>query len=215
MEYRGEQRTVRHPECPDPNQALWTLTDQYIAAAEADDDERADRLAAQLDQINNHPPRLLDAALLYAQWGWPVFPCQPGGKTPATRNGFKDATLDPTQIRSWWSRTPRANIGIPTGRLFDVLDLDLRHGIWREWLELQNTPEMRDAHGIALTPSGGLHVLMTPQGGGNSTRTGTILGIDFRGDGGYIVVAPSILDTGAKYTWWVHPSPTVKGATRG
>lgn len=35
--------------------------------------------------------RAVDQALAYAQRGWPVFPCQPGGKEPATRHGFRDA----------------------------------------------------------------------------------------------------------------------------
>ncbi len=38
------------------------------------------------------PERLLDQALAFAGHGWPVFPCQPGSKEPATRHGFRDAT---------------------------------------------------------------------------------------------------------------------------
>ena len=32
----------------------------------------------------------------------PVFPLLPGDKRPATKNGFKDASTDAEQIRSWW-----------------------------------------------------------------------------------------------------------------
>lgn len=213
MPYEGEQRTTRHQECPDPNQAIWTLTDQFLAAAEADDNDRANRLAAQLDAINNRPPRLLDAALAYASWGWAVFPCRPGEKTPATRNGYKDATTDPAQIHTWWRHNPHANIGIPTGDTFDVLDVDLEHGVWREWLDLQNSTNMPDAHGIALTPSGGLHVLLEPTGVGNGTQLGGRVGFDFRGRGGHIIVAPSVLNNGHRYSWWVKPSPTVQRTT--
>jgi hypothetical protein len=35
---------------------------------------------------------ILRQALAYARRGWPVFPCQPGQKVPATRHGYKDAT---------------------------------------------------------------------------------------------------------------------------
>jgi hypothetical protein len=35
-----------------------------------------------------------EPALRYAVLGLPVFPCQPGGKTPATGQGFKEATTD-------------------------------------------------------------------------------------------------------------------------
>jgi hypothetical protein len=67
-------------------------------------------------------------ALEYARRGWPVFPCGPGTKKPATRHGFHDATPDPEQIRSWWHRVPAANLAIATGRSGpDVLDVD-QHG---------------------------------------------------------------------------------------
>ncbi len=73
---------------------------------------------------------LLEAALEYAGYGWPVFPvhgirndrctcrkesCQSPGKHPLTPNGLKDATTDPTTIRSWWTAHPNANIGIRMG----------------------------------------------------------------------------------------------------
>ena len=43
----------------------------------------------------------LRQALAYARRGWPVFPCQPGQKIPATRHGYKDATTDPEQITGY------------------------------------------------------------------------------------------------------------------
>jgi hypothetical protein len=42
----------------------------------------------------------LSWALDYAAAGWSVFPCKAGSKQPATPHGFKDATLDPDQIRA-------------------------------------------------------------------------------------------------------------------
>ena len=70
--------------------------------------------------------QLLLAALDYAKKGYSVFPLQPKGKKPLTRNGFKDASTDPEQIRRWWEQWPNANIGLPTGSkngLF-VVDVD-------------------------------------------------------------------------------------------
>ena len=63
-----------------------------------------------------HPERamtgtVLRQALAYARRGWPVFPCQPGQKIPATTHGFRDATTDEEQITAWFTRHPRPEPG--------------------------------------------------------------------------------------------------------
>ena len=52
----------------------------------------------------------LEAALRYAEMGYPVFPCVPGGKAPMTPHGFQNATTDAAQIEAWWAKHPDANI---------------------------------------------------------------------------------------------------------
>ena len=70
----------------------------------------------------------LRQALAFATRGWPVLPCQPGQKTPATRHGVRDATTDPGQITAWFGRHPDWNLAIATGAPGpDVLDVD-QHG---------------------------------------------------------------------------------------
>jgi hypothetical protein len=39
-------------------------------------------------------------------------------------HGVKDATCNRARILAWWTRHPQANIGLATGHLFDVLDVD-------------------------------------------------------------------------------------------
>ena len=67
----------------------------------------------------------LRQALAYARRGWPVFPCLPGQKIPATRHGFRDATTDQQQISDWFGRGAGWNLAIATGAPGpDVLDVD-------------------------------------------------------------------------------------------
>ena len=70
---------------------------------------------------------VLGQALKCARVGWPVFPCQPGQKRPATPRGYLDATTDPAQIREWFTRRPGLNLAVATGAPGpDVLDFDYR-----------------------------------------------------------------------------------------
>jgi hypothetical protein len=39
-------------------------------------------------------------------------------------HGLADATRDPARLGWWWRRWPQANIGLLTGELADVLDVD-------------------------------------------------------------------------------------------
>ena len=141
------------------------------------------------------------AALLYPKrFDWPVFPAK--GKVPLTPNGFRDATKDPTQIRAWWREYPDANVAIPTGSIsgFDALDIDLRHGGEGSLDELvrQHGPLPETAE--SLTGGGGHHVLFK-HGEGVKNAADIKPGIDVRGDGGYIVVPPSMHESGRSYAW--------------
>ena len=73
---------------------------------------------------------MLENALAYAkERGWPVFPVNPETCKPHVAGGFHAATLDPREIRYWWSRKwPAATIATPTGLTFTVLDID-RHDV--------------------------------------------------------------------------------------
>lgn len=166
--------------------------------------------------------RLLDAALQYASWGWPVFPLIPygvahprtgevsDGKKPATRHGFKEATTDFEQIRKWWAYLPSGvpmNIGIATGVAFDVIDVDPPEGAV-SWVAMCDQPNLPDCHGRVSTPSGGFHLYIEPTGQGN--RASFRPGIDYRGVGGYVVAPPSVeRDRVHTWSWGVYPSPKI------
>jgi hypothetical protein len=138
----------------------------------------------------------LHAALTYAGYGWPVFPCQPGRKIPATEHGFYDATTDPDQITRWFTRQPDANLAIATGTPGpDVLDID-QHGPagngFAAYATLHQAGLLDGALLHVATPSGGLHAYFT----GTAQRNGHLPGrhVDFRSHGGYVLAPPSQID---------------------
>ena len=139
--------------------------------------------------------------------GWPVFPCVPMRKVPATPNGFHLASSNPAQVDAWWSSNPNCDIGLPPGRAgYIVIDVDVKHG----------SPGMSTAAALgisdiptltAVTPNGGLHLYFTRPAGldhvGNRHDLGA--GLDVRADSGYVLVPPSVLGSGSRYTWRRRP----------
>ncbi len=145
---------------------------------------------------------ILDAALDYAQRGWPVFPCRATNKAPLTKHGFKDATTDEATIRNWWGQWPGAMIGVPMGS---------RSGVWAVDPDPPKKPEEPDGRAVwaALVEKHGeppkTHTEVTPRGGSHvvfkwdparpvTNSPGALAGqnVDVRGEGGYIIVAPSV-----------------------
>ncbi|QXD16987.1 DUF3987 domain-containing protein [Rhodocaloribacter litoris] len=157
---------------------------------------------------NGAVPALGRAALAYAErLGWPVLPCEPGGKAPLgplVPHGLRDATTDPETIRRWWQDRPNANVAVlpPPGIL--VLDLDeprLATELLGEYPALRHAPRQQ-------TPRGGCHIVASvPEDLHLPTRAGALPGLDLRGMGrAYVVAAPSRTEQGA-YRWIVRPRP--------
>ncbi|NYJ18529.1 bifunctional DNA primase/polymerase [Glaciibacter psychrotolerans] len=142
-----------------------------------------------------------DAALTFARSGIQIFPCEVGGKRPLTHAGFHDASSDFDQVSGWWARWPRANLGMPTGNVsgIDVVDIDVAD-VDSGLVAFERATAagvLIDGFARVRTPSGGLHVYYSaiadrPQ----RCWQAAVAHIDFRGDGGYVVIPPSVLDVG-------------------
>lgn len=164
----------------------------------------------------------LEAALEYAGRGWPVVPlwwpvgarCSCGNALCASiakhpygdmvLHGLRDATTNRDKIRRWWGRKPEANIGVVLGRAAGVvaLDVDPKNG------GEDTLAALIRAHGplgetrAAITGSGGRHYFFRWPGRAVCNSVATLgPGLDVRGDGGYVVVAPSLHASGARYRW--------------
>jgi hypothetical protein len=146
--------------------------------------------------VSESKTTLLQAALRYAELGYPVFPCVPGGKAPATAHGFLDATTDAGQITAWWTARPDSNIGMPTAGLL-VVDVDGADNPWPG-----DDREVLGECPVSLTPRGGRHyIFRQPAGKSWSSTAGRLAPkVDTRANGGYIVLPPSVVG-GKPYQW--------------
>src|SRR5690349_21935740 len=138
----------------------------------------------------------LRQALGFAARGWPVLPCLPGQKVPATTHGYRDATTDERQITVWFVSHPDWNLAVATGAPGpDVLDVD-DHGPagngYAAFRLLKDAGLLDGAAAYVRTPSGGLHAYFT----GSQQRNGHLAAhhLDFRSAGGYVLTPPSQVD---------------------
>ncbi len=171
------------------------------------------------ETLNSLP--LQDAAIYYAQHGWPVFPL--AGKVPykfltpgRESHGHKDATTDQQILQTWWREHPKANIGLPTGEVSGVivLDMDVPEGhyniqaLQQSYSPLPETRRVRTAHG-------GLHYYFQyPRDGTRypgAVGLSGLIGIDVRAEGNYVVLPPSRIEV-RKFYQWAKPDQEVAKA---
>lgn len=100
--------------------------------------------------------------------GFYVFPVKHGednSKTPLTKNGHLDATIDPYLLEDWWDKFPHAKVGVAAGESgIVVADIDVKNGhdgfdsLDNEFLDLPETFTY-------TTGTGGSHfVYLAPEG---------------------------------------------------
>ena len=154
-----------------------------------------DEVAALFRELDWMP--LPTAAREIAATGIPVFPCVPGKENPIVSSGFKLATDDLRQVQRWWRWQPYANIGIPTGAVSGlvVIDVDL-HGTngYAAYARAVRAGLIPEPLVTVVTPAGGQHSYF-PADPALQQRSWAIgdVGVDCRGDGGYIIAPPSMV----------------------
>lgn len=156
------------------------------------------------------PPVRVCDALAYALAGVPVFPCR-GDKSPMTPHGHKDASADPAQVFAWWGKLSPDALGLPTGPASGLWALDVdapkpgREANGRETLAaLESRHGPLPATVEQRTGGGGRQMFFAwPQDGppvkNSASRIGP--GLDVRGQGGYVIVPPSLHQSGGHYAW--------------
>ena len=149
---------------------------------------------------------MASAALAIAVRRIPVFPCDPSSKKPLVPTGFKAATTDVATIGSWWRRWPGAMIGMPTGERSGLVVLDVDRDAGKAVDGFAALAALEARHGplpetrTQRTPRGGEHRFFAWPGSrtpNSASKLGP--GLDVRGDGGYVILAPSVTANGVAY----------------
>nr|WP_245157790.1 bifunctional DNA primase/polymerase [Brevundimonas sp. A19_0] len=178
---------------------------------------------------------MTEAAHDLAALGWAVFPLRPRDKKPyPNTRGLEDASQDVAEVVAWWhgaATLPRkdpgkpaaragraANVGVATGAGsgFFVLDVDGQTGM--DSLLRMTRAYSPLPHTVRQSTGKGGHLLFAwPEGREPRNRAGSLgqtesgvrpyPGLDIRGEGGYIVAAPSIHPSGRLYSWAEGCSP--------
>lgn len=174
-------------------------------------------------QRTQPPSTRLEYAQRYAALGFTVFPlhwigadrrcscedadCRSPGKHPLVLRGVDEASRDPLVIEAWFTRWPDANIGMAMGARSGVfaVDVDPRNGgdvtLAERVAKHGRLPDTINA----LTGGGGFHYLFRWDGRRVPGKLGK--GIDIKGEGGYIVVEPSMHASGVAYAWEAEGDP--------
>lgn len=140
----------------------------------------------------------LEWALYYRSIGWSPFPVKSADKTPLIKwEKYQSEIASEEEIATWWKLFPNASIGIATGKVSGIAVVDIEEGGSTDGLP----PTV-----VSRTGGGGYHFFYKHPGVPvkNTVRILAPL-TDTRGDGGYVVVAPSLHKSGKCYEWSVAP----------
>ena len=148
------------------------------------------------NDINDVIPNFSDLSAM----GWSFFILPRGRKEPSgSWKGFQSARPTPAQVADWEGEL--ANVGIVTGRLSNLLVIDVDSDEAQtliDGMDLPATPTVRTAKGrhyYFKHPATEVRNKVNLQG----------VRLDLRGEGGYVVGPGSQHPDGAIYSWEVSP----------
>jgi hypothetical protein len=133
-----------------------------------------------------------------------LFPVQSHGKVPLVGEWQKKATTDRETLSAWFHQCPGCNWGLATGpesRVF-VVDVDGEDGA-TAILELSRQHDNRWIETLSVKTARGRHLYFQyPEGVAiRNSASKLARGLDVRGEGGYVIVPPSMHENGHGYEW--------------
>jgi len=146
---------------------------------------------------------LAETAHALATKGKPIFPvARNWEKKPLVKwKPYQDCPPTREEVKRWWIEWPDANIGLATGHLSElmVVDTDSQEAT-RAFVE--NYPEAEKTLQASTGRDGARHFYFVFEPG-ITNDAGKVLGpgIDIRGEGGFVVIPPSVHANGRRYEW--------------
>ena len=131
-----------------------------------------------------------------------IIPIEPKGKKPLLPwKEFTERISSREERAEWRKRWPECNWGLVTGSIsgYIVLDFDKDEG-----RKLFNEHKVAGTAAISETANG-FHALYSVEAEPMGNATSVVPGLDVRGEGGYIVIPPSIHPCGKRYRWQIAP----------
>jgi len=138
---------------------------------------------------------ILGSALDYQAKGFSVIPVGSDKKPLINWKEYQNRRASPEEIKEWIEKYPAMNIAIVTGRISGIVVVDIEKG---------GNSEGYPPTVTAKSGGDGIHLYYKHPGYEvpNGTRVKELT--DIRGDGGYVLAAPSVSDKG-EYEWIISP----------
>jgi len=145
---------------------------------------------------------MVEYALAYCRLGFHVIPIGKDKRPLVKWEEFQQRKATEDEVNAWWKRWPSGNIGVVTGAVpgLVVIDIESAKGLdaYREKYGEPSATLMQ-----RTGKENGIHLLKRHPRDGRiyQNQVKVLPDVDTRGDGGYIVVAPSLHPSGKRYEW--------------
>ena len=140
---------------------------------------------------------VLNAALELLDQGFSVIPVGRNKRPLFAWKEFQARQPSEDELLAWWADYPQANLALITGSVSGVWVVDADGPQGAEWIS-KNLPRTS----VYAKTAKGLHAYFKiPEGVSVQNMVRLAPEVDVRGEGGYVVVPPSIHDTGVIYEW--------------
>lgn len=131
---------------------------------------------------------MLEYALQYIKRKASIIPVGDDKKPLIVWKEFQSRIATEEEVIKWWTDYPKANIGVVTGKISNLIVVDVEKGG-----DISPFPETD----LVQTGGGGWHLYYSYVPFENKTRIFPLT--DIRGDGGYVVAPPSVHKSGGIY----------------